>query len=589
MPPVITRFAPSPTGHLHIGGVRTALFCWALARQAGGGSGAAESEGVGGRFLLRIEDTDQARSSDAATRGILEDLAWLGLIWDEGPEFALAGRTIGGDPRGAGPFFQAQRLEIYRQYLDDLVERDQAYPAFETGEQLGALRDAAQQRKEAFKYRRADDYDREAALARMRAGEPCVIRFRSPPEAITVADRVLGDVTIAAEEQDDFVIRKADGYPTYHFAVVVDDELMGVTHILRGQEHLINTPRHVALQRALGFRMPEYAHLPLIFNPDGSKMSKRDKDKAVRAKCRELGINSLADATLPRVEGAGGQAAVAGLGEEEFAAWLKDKARQLPADATLALAAALGVELPEIDVEDFRRSGYLPAAILNYLALLGWNPGEKDAEGRDVERFDLEELAAKFGFDRVGKGPSKFDRDKLLSFNAHEIQNRMTDEQFLEAWRPWLARYAPDLLAHFGDGRLALYIAAIRPRCRTLAEAASPAGPGGFALVADDAIEYDEKAVDKFLRKGAPPPSGLSVLPELRDVLASVEPFAPEAIEAAIKHWADSKGLGMGKAAQPLRVALTGSSASPGLGQTAALVGREGAVARIDRALAAFS
>jgi glutamyl/glutaminyl-tRNA synthetase len=620
---VITRFAPSPTGHLHIGGVRTALFCWALARQTerGGGAGA-------GRFLLRIEDTDQARSSEAAARGLLEDLAWLGLEWDEGPEFAVASdgagmggpgmggagrRVIGGDDRGVGPFYQAQRLDHYARFTERLIEQDLAYPAFETAEELGRVREAAQQRKENFRYRRTDDYDRDAALARMAGGEPCIIRFRSPPEAITVADLVLGDVTIAAEEQDDFVIRKADGYPTYHFAVVVDDELMEVTHILRGQEHLINTPRHVALQRALGFRTPQYAHLPLIFNPDGSKMSKRDKDKAVRARCKELGIDSYeslqgwleraaapgdlglwyaeqvmvgADLSLDRLNEKFKRAYVALhslIGPAVFDAWLKDKSRQLPSDVTRELAGALGVELPEIDVEDFRRSGYLPSVVLNYLALLGWNPGEKDAEGRDVERFDLDYLVEKFGLERIGKSASKFDRDKLLSFNADDIQ-KMSDEAFLEAWRPWLARYAPDLLGRFDEARLALYVAAIRPRCRTLAEAASPSGPGGFVLAADDAIAYDEKAADKFLRKGDP--SGLSLLPELRDVLAAVEPFEPEAIEAAISAWCESKGVGTGKAAQPLRVALTGSSASPGLGQTVALVGREGAVRRIERVMA---
>ncbi|MFG0283984.1 MAG: glutamate--tRNA ligase [Phycisphaerales bacterium JB039] len=577
MAAVITRFAPSPTGHLHIGGVRTALFCWAMARQAGDG----------GRFLLRIEDTDQARSSEAATRGILEDLAWLGLAWDEGPEFVSGGRPVGGDPRGVGPFFQAQRVALYQRYIDELIEKDLAYPAFETGEELAELREAAQVRKETFKYRRLDGYDRKAALARVAAGEACVIRFRSPGEAITVADQVLGDVTIGAEEQDDFVIRKADGFPTYHFAVVVDDELMGVTHILRGQEHLINTPRHVALQRALGFRTPQYAHLPLIFNPDGSKMSKRDKDKAVRGAWREATKGRSDEATkgvVDRVEGivaegTGGGALSAG----EFEAWEKDKSRQLPADVTRALAGALGVELPEIDVEDFRRSGYVPSVILNYLALLGWNPGEKDAEGRNIERFDMDYLVEKFGVERIGKSASKFDREKLLAFNADEIQNRMTDDQFLEALRPWLARYAPDLLERFDPPRLAMYIEAIRPRCRTLADAASADGPGGFVLKADDAIEFDEKAVDKFLRKGEP--SGLSLLGELREVIAQVDPFEPEAIEAQIKTWCEGKSLGMGKAAQPLRVAMTGSSASPGLGQTVALVGRAGAVARIERAM----
>ncbi|MCA9287046.1 MAG: hypothetical protein KDA05_00590, partial [Phycisphaerales bacterium] len=272
MPDVITRFAPSPTGHLHIGGARTALFCWAFAR--------AEAKRRGGdarsTFLLRVEDTDQARSSEQAVAGILEDLAWLNIHWDEGPRIGGTGfqpvagaqppTAIGGDARRVGPFFQAQRLAIYNQYIDWMLGHDLAYPAFDTAEQLDAQRKAAADRKHTYRYKRDASYDRDAALARLRAGEPCVIRFNNPDAPVHVADAVLGDITFEPEHIDDFVLRKADGFPTYHFAVVIDDELMGVTHILRGQEHLNNTPRHVALQRALRradtdqpFRTPVYA------------------------------------------------------------------------------------------------------------------------------------------------------------------------------------------------------------------------------------------------------------------------------------------------------------------------------------------
>ncbi|HEY5658619.1 MAG TPA: glutamate--tRNA ligase family protein, partial [Myxococcota bacterium] len=247
---VVTRFAPSPTGHLHIGGARTALFNWALAQR-------------GGRFLLRIEDTDRARSSEQAVRGILEDLAWLGARWDEGPEWVDAsdGTAIGGDPRGVGPFFQAERRALYDQQIERLLEIDRAYPAFESEEELEAQRSAAQAEKRGFRYRRAPGWDRAAALQRMR-GEDHVVRFRMPEEPVRFVDEVLGEVEFGPEHFDDFVIRKRDGFPTYHFAVVVDDEAMGVTHVLRGQEHLNNTPRHVALQNALGFRVPTYAHMP---------------------------------------------------------------------------------------------------------------------------------------------------------------------------------------------------------------------------------------------------------------------------------------------------------------------------------------
>src|SRR5262245_57242625 len=223
-----TRFAPSPTGHLHVGGARTALFCWAYARRRQG------------KFILRIEDTDVKRSSDAATTAMMEDLKWLGIEWDEGPEFDHCG---GG---AAGPYHQSQRLETYRRYADDLVKR---------------------------------------GLAQREGSGPGgqAVRFRVPDSGtVTFLDEVRGEVEVSAAELEDFVIMKADGYPTYHFAVVVDDELMGVTHVIRAQEHLSNTPRHVLLQQALGFRRPVYAHISLIFNPDGSKMSKRDKDRILR-------------------------------------------------------------------------------------------------------------------------------------------------------------------------------------------------------------------------------------------------------------------------------------------------------------------
>ncbi|MFN9993558.1 MAG: glutamate--tRNA ligase, partial [Phycisphaerales bacterium] len=276
-PPVVTRFAPSPTGHLHVGGARTALFCWAYARRHGG------------HFILRIEDTDQARSSDESARGIMEDLAWLGIDWDEGPEFTHEGRTIGGDPRKVAPFFQARRVELYNAHMMRLIECGRAYPAFESSEELEVKRKAAVAAKQTYRYDRASWHafpTPQERLARMKdadaKGEPYVIRFFAPAEEVVVHDEVLGDVKYAAGEMDDFVIRKADGFPTYHFAVVVDDETMGVTHVLRAQEHLNNTPRHVALQKALGFRTPTYAHMPLICNMDASKMSKRDKAKTAR-------------------------------------------------------------------------------------------------------------------------------------------------------------------------------------------------------------------------------------------------------------------------------------------------------------------
>jgi glutamyl-tRNA synthetase len=391
MAEVVTRFAPSPTGHLHVGGARTALFNWALARAQDG------------HFVLRIEDTDRARSSAEAASGIVEDLAWLGILWDEGPRRDGAG----GDPRSVGPFFQSQRLARYQAAVESLIEKDLAYPAFETPEELATRRKEAQREKRAFRYRRPADFDREAALAR-RADEDHVVRFRMPKDPMRVSDAVLGDIEFGDEHLDDFVIQKRDGFPTYHLAVVVDDAAMGVTHVLRGQEHLNNTPRHVGLQRALGYAVPVFVHLPLIFNLDGSKMSKRDKDKAARLRAKELGGDTAV-------------AAAAGVDPEVYEGWIRDKRAQLDPPQLARLALELGLELPSIEVEDFRRAGYLPEVVCNFLALLGWNPGQKDADGKDLERFDRVFLSQRFEISRVGKSNAKFDRAKLAAFNADTL------------------------------------------------------------------------------------------------------------------------------------------------------------------------
>lgn len=553
-PSVVTRFAPSPTGHLHVGGARTALFCWAYARRHAGS------------FILRIEDTDQARSSESAVRGILEDLAWLGIDWDEGPELG----EIGGDPRRVGPFFQAQRLELYNQHLQRLIDQDLAYPAFDTPEELAAKREAARARKETFRYTREPGYDREAALERARR-EAHVVRFRMPEETIRVQDEVLGEVTFTPEHVDDFVLRKVDGFPTYHMAVVVDDELMGVTHVLRGQEHLNNTPRHVALQRALGFRTPVYAHLPLIFNPDGSKMSKRDKDKAAREACKRAGLTS---------------SPVGVISDERFVAWLKDKTSQLETADLEALAAVVDVDLPEINTADFRRAGYLPEVLLNFLALLGWNPGVKNDDGTDLERFDASYVASNFDLARLGKSASKFDRSKLLAFNADTIQ-AMGDDEFARRWSDWAARFDPSTLEALGGERLAWGAAAARPRCKALRDVRTVLG---FVFLDEDAIEYDEKAVKKNLTKAVEgEPTGLELLAGVRETLAALEPFEPGAIDAAIEGYAERAGVKIGRVAQPIRVALTGSAVSPPLGLSLALVGREALARRIDRCLAQVS
>ena len=561
---VITRFAPSPTGHLHIGGARTALFCWAYAK------------GQGGRFVLRIEDTDRARSTESAAAGILEDLAWLGIDWQDGPSYTFETvgerggqrRAIGGDMREVGPFHQSERQSdahnIYAEFFDRLIEQGHAYPAFETPEQLDAMRAEAQAAKRTFVYRQREEYDHAAAIERMGA-EPHVLRLKMPASPVVVEDAVLGRVEFPYEELDDFVIRKRDGFPTYHFAVVVDDELMGVTHVLRGQEHLNNTPKHVALMGLLTHRdgspfgVPTFAHLALIFNPDGSKMSKRDKDKAVRAAAKEL------DASPTDL-----------LTDDAFRSWRDDKRAQLELEPLEAIAAKLGVPVPEVAVDDFRRSGYLPEVVCNAIALLGWNPGLKGADGKDLERFDMAFLAEKFGLDRVGKKASTFDRAKLLAFNAETLQTMPADE-FQTRYRAWLERYTPDVLAQLGD-RFELACVAIQPRAKTFGDAIEAIR---FALVDD--VEYADAAVAKGLHKGEPRGVDLLARFEAEVLNAWSSPFEPGVIVERVKQFCDSAGVGMGKIAGPLRVALTGTNVSPGLGETLGLLGLDEVRRRVRR------
>ncbi len=574
---VITRFAPSPTGHLHIGGARTALFCWAFARR------------MGGHFLLRIEDTDQARSSEASARGIMEDLAWLGIEWDEGPELARKASghqgikasseegngsvTIGGDPRGVAPFYQSQRLDLYNRILNEMIERGTAYADFTPASKIDEMRKAATAAKETFRYRPAagDILPVAEQKRRMSAGEPHVVRLRTPEETVHVMDEVLGEVKFASNEVDDFVLRKADGFPTYHFGVVVDDETMGVTHVLRGQEHLMNTPRHAMLQRALGYRTPVYAHMPLIFNDQGAKMSKRERDQAARAAVKQ---KALKDSPVSAIDGS------------TWTAWLGDTKRQLETSQLETLAASMGLSLPEVSVEDFRKAGYLPEVICNFIALLGWNPGLKNADGTNLERFDMEFLAKNFDLPRIGKTNARFDRKKLMAFNADAL-GAMTDEQFAARWREWCARFDPRLIEKLDERRFVWLARAVKPRCKTLADAMKPAA---FVLVDDDAVVFDEAAVKKHVlapvNKDGSGPMGIDVLRELAGVIETIEPFEPGAINSAIEAFAATKGLQIGAVAQPLRVAMTGTSVSPGLGETLGVIGKPGVMKRVSRCLA---
>lgn len=563
-PPVITRFAPSPTGHLHIGGARTALFCWAFAKKHHG------------HFLLRIEDTDAARSSDESARGIMEDLAWLGIHWDEGPELKASTETIGGDPRSVGPFFQARRLAIYNAHMMRLVEQGKAYPAIDTEEELAAEKKKAADAKANYRYNRAslakipDIKDR---IKLIESGEPHVIRFFSPHEEIAFTDQVLGDVKIAPGEVDDFIIRRRDGFPMYNFAVVVDDHAMGITHVMRAQEHLSNTPRQIALYRAFGYAPPAFGHMPLIFNMDGTKMSKRDKAKFARKSLKDA---IAKDATL----------------KDRAAALLKLDAALVRDfisgdNDSLEVAAAVAhhfkIGLPEVQVSDFREAGYQPEPICNFLALLGWNPGMKLPDGKDLEKFDNAFLAQHFGIERIGRTNAKFDRAKLLAFNADAIA-AMSEDEFAKRFRAWCEEFEPALPTTVTDPQRWLWLSrAVKQRAKTMRDGAKAAS---FALLTDDGYQFDQAAAQKNLLDKDH--AGLKMLDEVAARLSTLDPFEPQMIHVLLEQLAQQTGAGMGGVAQPIRVAVTGTTVSPPLGETLAVIGKKSVLHRIARCTAAF-
>ena len=576
-PEVRTRFAPSPSGHLHVGGARTALFNWAFARHHGG------------TFIVRIEDTDQKRSSGAASVGFLKDLKWLGIEWDEGPEF----EGVGG---GAfGPYFQSERLETYRQYADKLIAAGRAYRAWETSEELEALRQSAKNEGVHFEYHRDEiqQPDQETQNRYLREGRPFVVRviapqFVPPPalQCVTFKDEVVGTVTLQGgltKYGDDFVIMKADGYPTYHFAVVIDDELMRVTHVIRAQEHLNNTGRHIILQEALGFSRPVYAHVSVIFNPDGSKMSKRDKAKAVRAEARRRLAEGKLSPKLKELEAlvARGLLSRAGLPrsapldhDAAIAAFYNGDIDQL--EIAELFAEYLDFQLPEINIDDFRRAGYLPDVLVNYLALLGWNPGG------DVEKFDADFFVQHFSMERIIKSPAKFDRAKLLAFNLDALQ-AMPPDDFVERLREHGAEFHPEYMERFQGERFDLFARCNQSRSKTLED---PFRSCRFMLMPDELIQYeDSKPVRKALEGGEP--SGLALLERVLPVLEAQRDWSHTALEAAVKQFADQHAGGnLGKIAQPLRIAVSGGVVSPAIFETLSLIGKNSVINRIKRCLA---
>ena len=530
--PSRTRFAPSPTGSLHVGGARTALYCMLWARV------------TGGQYILRIEDTDRKRSTDESTNGIVADLAWLGLDWDEGPE-------VGGD---VGPYFQSERLDLYNPYIEQLLTSGHAYEAWETPAELNVMRQAAQAEKRTFRFKRPTLSPAQIDAFRAEGRKP-VVRLVAPDHDITVSDRVLGDVTVVAAEHDDIVIRKADGFPTYHFAVVVDDHLMKVDLILRGQEHLMNTHKHAGIFEGLDWTPVSTGHLPLIFNPTGSRMSKRDKAKAARAGARRMGKEMG--------PGYGWLAEKIDVSESDITAFMKKKNDGVA--LTRAIADATDTETPMIEVIDFRKAGFLPEALINYLALLGWSPGD------DRQILSMDELIATFDVSRITKTPARFDYDKVRWVNGEYFRGLISDEQIMHRMDQWLEVVDSPLAQLSPERRLDLF-QMYRQRSHTFAEFEKAAH---YFFAAPRS--YDAKAVKKHLTKGG----GVERLPLIYNALSDVGRWEAESLETALVQLVETSGAKLGKIAQPIRIALSGAAVTPSIYEVLAYLGRAETLARL--------
>ncbi|KFL36792.1 glutamate--tRNA ligase [Arenimonas donghaensis] len=458
-----TRFAPSPTGFLHIGGARTALYCYLEARRRGG------------QFILRVEDTDRERSTQAAIDAILAAMDWLGLDYDE------------------GPIFQTDRLDRYREVAEKMVADGTAYYAYETKEELEAMREAAMAAN--LKPRYNGHYrDRNEPF---RDDPNRVIRFKNPiGGSVVFEDKIKGRIEWSNDELDDLVIFRSDGYATYNFAVVVDDLDMGITDVIRGDDHVNNTPRQINIYKALGAPVPHFAHMPMILDPEGAKLSKRS-------------------------------------------------------------GAA--------NVMSYKDEGYLPHALVNYLARLGWSHG-------DQEIFSRDELKTLFAIENVNQKASRLDPAKLGWLNQHYLK---TDDPADVA-----RHFEPQLIAHGYDlskgPRPADVVVALRDRVQTLKEMAERAHVWYCPLEA-----YDEAAVAKHFTAAARSP-----LSEVRSRLAALADWSPAGVDGVLRATAEALGVGLGKIAQPLRVAITGTQVSPSIDHTVFLAGKDQALARIDAALA---
>jgi len=466
MAQVRSRFAPSPTGYLHIGGARTALFNFLFARHNGG------------KFILRIEDTDRERSTPEAIKAILDAMSWLNLDWDE------------------GPFYQTERYPLYKQKIQLLLAEGKAYPCVCTSAELDAKRQQAQKEKRKPMY---DGTCRppEGVIPALPTDKPYTVRFRSPRGGSTIVDDVVkGQVVFDNHELDDLIIARSDGTPTYNFCVVVDDIDMDITHIIRGDDHLANTPRQIVLYQALGHSLPQFAHLPLILGTDKARLSKRHGATSVMA---------------------------------------------------------------------YRDMGYLPEAVLNYLVRLGWSHG-------DQEIFSRAELIGKFSLESVGKSAGVFNPEKFLWVNSHYLKERPLS-QLADDVIPYIV--AKGYPVPQDKSWLEKMVKTLRERSKTLAELVDSAT---FYLTDD--ISIDEKAAKKFLT-----PQVRGPIAKLIERLTALDDFAEANIEQTFSEVLQEMGLSMGELAQPVRVALTGSTVSPGIQEVIAVLGKERTLRRLSSAL----
>ena len=495
--PVRVRFAPSPTGPLHIGGVRTALFNYLFAKK---------NNGV---FYLRIEDTDQNRFVPGAEEYILDALEWLGIAPDE---------TVGKNEK-FGPYRQSERKQLYQKYADLLINSGNAYYAFDTAESLDLHRKQHEEQGKTFIYNHHNRekldtslvLSKEETAKRIASGEEYVIRFKTPVnETLHLHDIIRGDIKFETNLLDDKVLFKSDGMPTYHLANIVDDHLMETSHVIRGEEWLPSMPLHVLLYRAFGWEAPEFAHLPLILKPIGNgKLSKRDGDK---------------------------------LGFPVF-----------PLDWTAAEGTSKG----------YKEAGFFPEAVINFLALLGWN------DGTEQELFSLEELIEKFDLNRVHKAGAKFDPEKNKWFN-HQYLQKQSDESLAKAFAPIIAEKGINVEMN----KLITIVSAIKERAHFVSE---------FWDLSNYFFEaptsYDEKAAKNW--KDETP----ALMQELIAVLSTIGDFSSMNIETVVKDWMIKNEIGMGKVMQPFRLSLVGALKGPHLFDIVELIGKEETIKRIEKAI----